>query len=250
MRGAKTTGPLSEADLSDAILVEQLGATDRSTQRLACTALAKRLAKHPELKEALRSTVREGTPVARFAAAFVLFGAERPTLRLLPALLDALELEDGDIRWQATHMLATLGRMQGEVFPVIMHEARNAPSPLRRRMALYTLRELAPEMEETAAACVDALDDPVAEVRRAALTCFGKLSGAGRDALDRVLRIATDNADPRMQGLAAVALPNLVSAHPEAGPAVREALSELSRSDQPSVVRAGAQARGRLEENG
>lgn len=249
MRGAKTTGPLSEADLSDAILVEQLGATDRSTQRLACTALAKRLAKHPELKEALRSTVREGTPVARFAAAFVLFGAERPTLRLLPALLDALELQDGDIRWQATQMLATLGRLQGEVFPVLIHEARNATSALRRRMALYTLRELAPEREETAAACADALDDPAAEVRRAALTCFGKLSGAGRDALDRVLGIATDHLDPRMQSLAAVALPNLLRAHPEADRAVREILRELSRSDQPGVARAGAQARGRLDEN-
>lgn len=250
MQGAKNTGPLSEPAVSDVSLLEQLGSTDRSTQRLACTALAERLREHPRLREALLSTVREGTPLARFAAAFVLFGGERPTLRLLPALLDALELEDGDIRWQATHMLATLGRMQGEVFPVVVHEARNAPSPLRRRMALYTLRELAPEREETAAACADALQDPVAEVRRAALTCFGKLSGIGRDTLDRVLGIATDHPDPRMQSLAAVALPNLLSAHPEAGPAVKELLRELSRSNQPSVARAGAQACGRLDENG
>ncbi len=185
MRGAKNTGPLPEAKVPDATLLAQLGSTQRSTQRLACTVLAERLGEHPELREALRSTIREGTPLARFAAAFVLFGAERPTLRLLPALLDALELEDGDIRWQATQMLATLGRLQGEVFPVVVHEARNAPSPLRRRMALYTLRELAPESEESAAATADALDDPIAEVQRAALTCFGKLSGANRDARSR-----------------------------------------------------------------
>ncbi len=250
MRGAKNTGPLPEAKVPDATLLAQLASTERSAQRLACTVLAERLGERPELREALRSTLREGTPLARFAAAFVLFGAERPTLRLLPALLDALELEDGDIRWQATQMLATLGRLQGEVFPVVVHEARNARSPLRRRMALYTLRELAPESEETATVTADALDDPVAEVRRAALTCFGKLSGAKRDALDRVLGIATSHSDPRMRSLAAVALPNLLRTHPEAGPAVRAVLRELSRSDQPSVARASAQAQGRLEENG
>ena len=249
MQGAKNTGPLPKPKLPDATLLEQLGSTDRSRQRSACSALAERLGERPELRAALLSTVREGTPLARFAAAFVLFGAERPTLRLLPALLDALDLEDGDIRWQATHMLATLGHLQGEVLPVVVHEARNAPSPLRRRMALYTLRELAPDREETAAACADALDDPIAEVRRAALTCFGKLSGAGREALERVLGIATSHSDPRMQSLAAVALPNLLRAHPEAGPAVRELLRGLSRSDQPSVARAGVQAQGRLDEN-
>ena len=140
--------------------------------------------------------------------------------------------------------------MQAEVLPVVLHEARRAQNPMRRRMALYALRELAPERPETAQTCQAALDDPKDEVRRAALTCFGKLSGAARPALDRVLAIARDDPDPRMRALAAVALPHLVALHPEARPAVREAIRELSRSEDPGLARAAVVATARLERSG
>ncbi|MEE9281101.1 MAG: HEAT repeat domain-containing protein [Myxococcota bacterium] len=238
---------MAEATIPDAALLDRLGSADRGEQRLACDRLAERLADSPELRDALLTRLRDGSRLERFAAAFVLFATERPTLRLLPALLDALEIADGDIRWQATHMLTTLGRMQAEVLPVVLHEARSAQNPVRRRMALYALRELAPERPETAQTCQAALDDPTDEVRRAALTCFGKLSGAARPALDRVLAIARGDPDPRMRGLAAVALSHLVTLHPEARPAVSEAIRELSRSADPGLARAAGVAAARLE---
>lgn len=241
---------MPETQVGDSVLIEQLGSTDRSTQRQACDELARRIGQDPKLRDALIVALREGNPRARFASAFVLFGAERPTLRLLPALLDALKITDGDIRWQATHMLSTLGRLHEEVFPVLLHEAQGAQSPLQRRMALYALRELAPERPETALACAAALDDPSVPVRLAALTCFGKLTDSGRPALDRILAIATHDPDPRMQGLATVALPNLTASHPDALPAVEEALRRLARSDHTSVARAATAARMRLDADG
>lgn len=238
---------MPDSGVTDAALIERLGSEDRSEQRLACDRIAERLAERPELRAALLGALHEGTRLARFAAAFVLFRTERPGLRLLPALLDALEVPDGDIRWQATHMLAVLGRMHGEVLPVVLHEAREASHPVRRRMALYALRELAPERPETAEACLAALDDGVREVRRAALTCFGKLAGAERPALERVLAIASGDPDPAMRALAAVALPNLVSAHADALPAVRAAILELGRSEDGALARAAVAAGARLE---
>ncbi len=247
MPGARNTGQLPESEVSDAELLEYLDSEDRGAQRLACDTLAARVRDRPELRDALLSRLRDDSRLVRFTAAFVLFHAERPTLRLLPALLDALEIADGDIRWQATQMLAALGRMQGEVFPVLLHEAQDAQSSLRRRMALYALRELAPERPDTAVACAAALNDPARDVRRAALTCFGKLSAPGRESLDGVLAIACDDPDPRMRGLAAVVLPGLVRIHPDARPEVSEIIRNLSRSDDPSLARAAATAAARLD---
>ena len=80
----------------------------------------------------MRELLRAPEPLARFAAAWVLFHAERPSLRLLPALLESLELPDGDLRWQAAQMLAALGRMQSEVLP---GAARATRAARRRRCA-------------------------------------------------------------------------------------------------------------------
>ncbi len=238
---------MPENEVSDAALLEQLDSEDRAAQRVACDSLTARLRERPELRDALLSRLRDDNRLVRFTAAFVLFHAERPTLRLLPALLDALECADADIRWQATQMLATLGRMQGEVLPVLLHEAQHAQSPLRRRMALYALRELAPERAETAVACASALKDPAHEVRRAALTCFGKLSAPGRESVDDALAIAWDDPDPRMRRLAAVVLPNLVRIHPEARPKVSEIIRKLRSSKDPSLAHAATAAAARLD---
>ena len=238
------------AALSSEQLLERLGARDRSVQRHACDALAARLRGEPELRERVIERLRSDTPGERFAAAFVLFHADRPGLRLLPVLLEALELEDGDMRWQATHMLAMLGRLHGEVLPVALHEVASAESPLRRRMALYVLRELAPERAETARTCLQALEDPDADVRHAALTCFGKLGDPDRAALSRVLEILREGADPRARRIAAVVLPRMVEAHPDSRAEVRALIEGLRASDDASLARAADVAAARLADVG
>jgi HEAT repeat protein len=140
-------------------LLEQLGSTERAVQRAARDEASARLKREPGFRETLYRLLSEGSPRARFSAAYVLFQEDRPTLRLLPALLDLLELEDGDLRWTTANMLATLGRMHGEVYPVVLHESLRAEAPQRRRMALYVLRELAPERTETKDAFLGALKD-------------------------------------------------------------------------------------------
>jgi HEAT repeat protein len=232
-----------------ASLLERLGSSDRSEQRRACDEAAVRITAEPALRDSLRETLRAPNPLARFAAAFVLFHAERPTLRLLPSLLEALELGDGDARWQAVQMLAVLGRLHGEVLPVLLAEARASASPVRRRMSLFALRELAPERNETGDVFLAAVDDADGHVRRAALSSFAKLSDPGRVLVERALDLARGaDPDPRMARIAAVILPDLIRFHPELRADAARLLDSLERASDPSLARAALAARQRLLE--
>lgn len=219
-------------------LFARLGSDCRATQRNASQELLRRIPADAALRDRLRELLRKGSPRARFAAAFVLAHAERPSLRLLPALLDSLELPDGDLRWQAAHLLADLARLHGEATSVVLHEARCAPSPLRRRMAIYLLREIAPEREESVRICLEALADPDPEIRHAALTCFGKLHAIDGPAFDRIVDVARSHTDVRMRRIATAVLPQLVRILPEREPDVRAVARELANSDDPSIARA------------
>ena len=228
-------------------LVARLGSADRAEQRRACDEAGARVRSEPALRDALRETLADPRPAARFAAAFVLFHAERPGLRLLAPLLESLELADGDARWQAAQMLAALGRLHGEVLPVLLAEARGAQSAVRRRMALYALRELAPERSETAEVFLAALEDEDGAVRRAALSCFAKLSDPPRALAEAALELARGrDPDPRMARIAAVVLPDLVRFHEELVASATALLDSLEGAADPSLARAALAARLRL----
>lgn len=231
-------------------LAGRLGSRDREVQRRACDQALERLRGEPDLRLELLHVLRKGNAHARFGAAFVLFSAEGPALRLLPALLDALELEDGDLRWSAAHMLAVVGRAKGEVLPLVLHEAARSPSPTRRRMALYVLRELAPEREETARVLLDALGDRDADVRRAALTSLAKLQEPPPACLERALELLADPADPRQRRIAAVVLPELARRTPAAAASARTSLERAAADPDPSLARAAAHALRRLDPDG
>lgn len=190
----------------------------------------------------------DGTPEARFSAAWILFRRGEGSLRIVPTLLDSLEHADGDLRWSATHMLATLGRMHAEVLPLLLHEARKARSPTRRRMALFALRELAPEREETHAVFVSALKDSETSVQLAALSSFGKLYEPDRAAADQILEILKSHPDRRMRRIAAAVTPELVSAHPDTRERARPLLDALLTSADPALSRAARSALARLAE--
>jgi len=233
------------SDVAD--LLERLGSPARATQREACDEAVTRLRSEPALRDTVRSVLRGANAVARFSAAWVLFHVERPTLRLLPALLDSLELRDGDLRWQAAQMLTALGRLQAEVLPVVLHEAGAAVSPARRRMAIFVLRELAPERAETGAVFLRALADPDDDVRRAALSCFAKLTDPDRALAVRALELARGaDPDPRMARIATVVLPELAAFHPDLRGEIAVALTELERASDPSLARGAQAARQRL----
>jgi hypothetical protein len=217
-------------------LIARLDSADRAEQRAAGSEIARRLKAEPELRGALYERLRAGAPLGRFAAAWSLAQVERPNLRMLPALLAALELADGDVRWSAVQLLVDLGRVQSEVLPVLVHEAGRA-EPLRRRMALYALRELAPEAPETQARVLEALEAPEAELRRAALSSVAKLVDPSPACLERVLDALERDPDPRMRRIAAVVVPDLGARFPELADRARGALEAAARADDVVLAR-------------
>lgn len=236
---------MGEAGVDD--LIARLASEDRATQRLACEDAAHRLEEEPGFHRDLVRLLDQGPVRGRFAAAFVLYRTGRGSLRLLPALLDALDLPDGDLRWSAAAVLAALGRMHGEVLPVLLHEARTSRSGSRRRMALYALRDLAPEREETREVMLRALDDRDPEVRRAALSSFAKLADPGPTSAERVLTILADDPDPRMRRIAAVVAPGVVQGHPGARARALDLLGHATRHADAGLSRAAESALARLQ---
>jgi len=213
-------------------LARGLGSSDRSIHRRACEELVRKLAEDASLYPPLVERLRKGSPLERFGAAWVLFRARRPSLSLLPALLESLALEDGDRRWEAAHMLATLGRIEPQVCPVVQLEARKAAAPTRRRMSLFVLRELAPEQDETRSVFIGAVDqDDDPGVRRAALSCFPKLAPTSDAVIDRTLSILAEDRDPRMQFLASAVSVELAAQRPQRASEVRTALERASQRD-------------------
>ena len=231
----------------DAQLVEDLGSEDRRLQRSACDAVREKIGTEPEWKRVLQDLLGSPDPIARFSAAWVLAHAGHDDLRLLPALLDSLELEDGDLRWSATHLLVTLGHRHPEVYPVLLQVTAEAgSSAMRRRMALYALRELAPDRVETAAAFRAALDDASDEVRRAALVSFGKLLEPGKQGVARAIEIARADRDERLRRIAVAVLPDLAQREVELRDAIATLLGTLSSDPDASLAQAARMAASRL----
>jgi hypothetical protein len=227
-------------------LLDALGSPDKAAVRRACDAIAARLKQDPELRPALLARLRDGSPRARFAAAWALAQVERPSLRMLPALLAALDDADGDVRWSAVQLLVDLGRVQGEVLPVLLATAAAPEPPPRRRMALYALRELAPDDPRTHARVREALDAGEPELRRAALSSVAKLAETEPSFTPRVIDVLAREADPKMRRIAAVVVAALASRDPGSAAACRSALEEASRSDDPLLARSAAQALSRM----
>jgi len=186
-------------------LVAALGDASSAVARAASQALAALGRRHAAVSEALHEALRAEDPRRRIRAAFTLARLEPPEPRSLPALVAALDSDDGDVRWTATRILVEMGRLHGEVLRVLMHLASD-DSPRVRRMALCGLRELAPGEPEVARTLLVALRDADLGVRRAALTALAALEEPPPAVRERLVETASSDPDAASRRLAEVAL--------------------------------------------
>src|SRR5262245_29090674 len=108
-------------------LVAALGDPIRAVWRAASDALAAIGARDPGVWAALREAIASGAPRGRRVAALTGARVAPRELRLLPPLVEALGEEDGYLRWGAARALVELGRIQGEVHPLLLHVAQADP---------------------------------------------------------------------------------------------------------------------------
>jgi len=155
---------------------------------------------------ALRSATRGLASRARIQAALALARLEPPEPALLPALVEALDAEP-DLAWSGARVLVDMGRLHGEIVRVLLGLVRDA-KPGARRMAIFCLRELAPDLPAAALALVEASRDADAPVRRAAITAMAGLLDPPADVLARLAEAARE-PDPVAAELARLAIQRL-----------------------------------------
>ena len=185
-----------------------LGDEDRAVARSASRALTRLTDHRDSVREALISALAGDDPRRRLFAALTWVHVERPHLRCLPALVEALADGDGDLRWTAARALVDLARLQPEVHGVLLALTRDDGTPRVRRMALHALRELAPDDPDTASALLAASRADNAALRRSALTSLAGLTAPPAAVLER-LRDALDEDDAATQRIAARAIERL-----------------------------------------
>lgn len=228
-------------------LAAVLGDPDKAVARAASDALTELAGTHSEAGDAVRRALHSDDPRRRWGAAFTRARLSPPDPALLPATVEALASEDGDVRWAAAKLLVDMGRLHGEVLSVVLGLASQADSPAARRMALFCLRELAPDDPHAAAALMRATDDSDRAHRRAAYTALAALLDPPPGVLDRLARALAGDSDPVIRRLAAVALGELGLRNP--GPVAERAAAHLGAvadDDDPELLRAATRAAERL----
>jgi hypothetical protein len=187
-------------------LVVALGDRDARVVRAATRALERIGREHESVLVALRSALRSEDPRHRLEAAWTWARLEPPPIKLLPAIVSALGDLEGDARWRAARLLVELGRMHGEVAPVVRNLVAAGEPARVRGIGLAALRELEPESELTRSAHLAASRDPDAGLARLALLGLAGLAAPSGEVWQRFADVAASHADPACRQIATRAL--------------------------------------------
>lgn len=211
---AETDAP---AELLDA-LARALGDPVKSVARAASDAFVALHRAGRPVRPALRSALRSDVPLRRFGAAATSARVAPPGPELLPALVEGLASPDGDVRWAAARLLTNTGRLHGEVLTLLLGLVRGGEHASVRRMATFSLRQLAPDRPEAARELLAATRDEDLHVRRAALVALAGLFEPPPEVAERLLEVVASDTEVVSRRLAALALGELASAWPNSVP--------------------------------
>lgn len=217
-------------------LVETLADPNSRVVRAAVDALEQIGRQHDEVLVALRPALLSDDPGQRFEAAWTWARLEPPPIKLLPALTATLASIEGNARWRAARLLVELGRLHGEVLPVVAGLASPEHTPHVRRIALAVLRELDPQGEASQIAHRVACRSGDPGLERFGITGLAGIGAANPEVWDVLRSALTQAGDPVTRRTAARAIGTLGDP-PEK---VRAALEEARERDPEPSVRATA----------
>lgn len=220
-------------------LVACLGDAAKAIQRPAADACGALAARGIPVEPLLMRALEAGDPRLRFGAAYALARLGAPPSAALPALLDALALDDGDVRWAASELISRTEPRAAAVAGLV--PLVRSGNPPQRKMALYCLRDLEARSDEVEHAALAALDDADGGVRLAAMSTLARLA-LDRTAVAEALLERLHAPDARERRAAAAALGDLgVDSR-----AVRAALETAARDADASLRRAAERSLRRL----
>ena len=191
-------------------LVNALGDPVKAVARAATDTLVK-LGQEHDVMPALREALRDADPLRRLDAALALARLAPPHMRLVPALVEGLGVDDAKRRWWATRLLVETGRLEPEVLPLLLGLSRGDERPVVRRMARHALRELSRDDADAARALVEATRDPDVAARRAGYAALAAVLAPEPEVVARLTDALGREPDPGSRRIASVALGALAS---------------------------------------
>lgn len=235
--------------LADA-LCTTLGDPVHAVANAAGDALAEIGRRDDSVLRALDQALRGENKRARCYAALTYARLEPPPIKLMPALVDALASSEGSVRWSAAKHLVDMGRVHGEVLPVLLEYSVREPRRDARRMAVHALRELAPDHAETADALLTTTRDPDLVLRRASLAALASLLDPPPEIIERLVEVLIDDRDCASQRIAVTALGELgATSGQKISPAIETQIRGLADlADDPGLRHAATRALRRIAE--
>lgn len=232
--------------LPDGLADELLACLDESSglvQRAAADELVRLSAVEPLIEARLRDRLDAAHAATRRAAAFTLARLGGRAARLVPVLIEALGDPVSEVRWSAHHALALIREQRASVLPALVAAARDAV-PLRRRMALYGLRDWGAPAAEVEGLVLGGLADLDPTVRLAALALASHDERGTEAVRDAVLGALAGDAVHGVRRAATAALARMAASGSDAACAdlARGALERAARDPDPRMRKAARAA--------
>jgi hypothetical protein len=224
-------------DVQIANLIADLDHPDKPTIRAAVDALISLATGSPACQQILHQRLIESGHRNYWPAAYVLGHLPYPSRVVIQNLIEALDHREPDIRWAIALLLVRIAKTNGELTNLLIDLCTTGTAN-QKRMALYSIRDLALSDTKSLAALLEALRDADPSVRVSAAICLKPrpdLNDTGRAAL---LQVYLKDTELKVRNTAAIALANLGSPAPEFLLALRKA----SESDNDQVRKAAVAA--------
>lgn len=189
-------------------LIVALDNPDKPTIRAAVDKLITLADGSEETREALNQRLSKPGHRNYWPVAYVLGHQPFPSAVAIRTLLDALDHREPDIRWANGLLLVRIAREQSAVVALLI-ELSASGSANQKRMALYCLRDLALNDDQSRGAMVQALNDPEPSVRVAAVTSLKVRTDVDATVKQQLLEIYLQDSDDRVRNVVAVTLASL-----------------------------------------
>jgi HEAT repeat protein len=228
-----------------AALIADLDHPDKPTIRAAVDQLIEAARESAQVRTALDRRLNEFGHRNYWPVAYILGHLPDPSGAAIRNLLDTLDHREPDIRWACSLLLAKIARSEIAVIELLIELCRTGTAN-QKRMALYSLRDLALNDPASLQAMLNSLSDSDATVRVAAVTSLKNRTEDTDRVRNALLQSYLIDADIKVRNAAAVTLAQMGSPSEEFLLALRQA----TQSDNSQARKAAATALELLERRG
>ncbi|MEE9145427.1 MAG: HEAT repeat domain-containing protein [Candidatus Binatia bacterium] len=220
-----------------ASLIGSLDHSDKAVVRPAVESLIVLGPRRPEIKESLNRLLQDPHRKKLWPIAYTLAQLSAPSSRCLDVLIEGLGSEDQDIRWATFLLLTRLGKKDERITPLLLDLLKTGTAT-QRKIAVYCLRDMGMGDETVLERVIQTLRDPDPLVRVAAVTSLKSRAEVGKDGLDLLFHLFSEDPDSRVRCSAAITLAQLGAPTEQ----IRAALREASTSMDPRIKKAASSA--------